>query len=74
MSEYTRVSIETDSADRMSINVYDEDDSGHGYRLTGRKFDGTGSRVVVANLSRRDANEIRQHLDIVFPTPKEGTS
>ena len=67
MTKYTRVAVETDTANRMSINAYEANDSGHGYRLAGRKYDGTGSRVVVADLSQRDADEIRKYLDLVFP-------
>lgn len=62
-----KLTIETDTANRMSIGVYDESGAGSGYRLAGRKFDGTGTPVVVATLNQRDADEIRACLDQVFP-------
>ena len=62
-----KVIIETDTANRMSMSVVDETDTGMGFCLAGRSFDGTGSPVVVATIDQRGADEIRAMLDRVFP-------
>ncbi|MFJ4847597.1 hypothetical protein [Streptomyces sp. NPDC088733] len=52
---------------QLSINERDEDGRGHGYRLAGPKFNGSGEPVLSAELDERDAREIRAYLDAVFP-------
>jgi hypothetical protein len=61
---YTKVTIEADDQGRISINALDEAGGGHGHRLAGRKFDGTGKPVAVRVLTARDVKEIRQYLAI----------
>ncbi|HEY3652342.1 MAG TPA: hypothetical protein VGL33_30540 [Streptosporangiaceae bacterium] len=54
---------------QLSINQLDEDDAGHGYRLAGPKFNGSGKVLLSRTLDERDAAEIRRYLDAVFPVP-----
>jgi hypothetical protein len=54
---------------QLSINQIDEDDAGHGYRLAGPKFNGSGKVLLSRTLDERDAAEIRRYLDAVFPVP-----
>ncbi|NJQ14193.1 hypothetical protein [Streptomyces bohaiensis] len=42
------------------------DDRG-GYRLAGPKFNGSGTRIVSAQLRQQDADRIREYLDVAFP-------
>jgi hypothetical protein len=48
---------------QLSINAYEEDGTGDGYRLFGPKFDGTSLPIVSTQLTRRDVQEIRSYLD-----------
>ena len=57
---------------QLSINLLDESNAGHGYRLAGPKFNGTGRVVLSRTLTEDDAKEIRTYLDAVFPLAKEG--
>jgi hypothetical protein len=52
---------------QLSINQLDEEDAGHGYRLAGPKFNGSGETLLTRTLDERDAKEIRRYLDAVFP-------
>lgn len=52
---------------QLSINAMDGEDSGHGYRLMGPKYLGRSRNLRTAELSQRDADEIRGLLDEVFP-------
>jgi hypothetical protein len=52
---------------QASLNVKYEDDTGHGYRLLGPKYIGDSRLVTEAELSQRDANEVRAILDEVYP-------
>ena len=52
---------------QLSINHTDEDGAGHGYRLAGPKFNGSGRVLLSRTLDERDAAEIRRYLDAVFP-------
>ncbi len=52
---------------QLSINQTDEDGAGHGYRLAGPKFNGSGKVLLSRTLDERDATEIRRYLDAVFP-------
>lgn len=67
-----RLVIETDSAKRMAIMLEHLDGSGEGYRLAGRKYDGTGSPVVRAVIDAEAARAIRSFLDRAFPEEGEG--
>ena len=53
----------------MSINQLAGDGTGHGYRLAGPKFNGTGETLLERPLDERDAAEIRRYLDAMFPHP-----
>lgn len=52
---------------QLSINQLDSDDCGHGYRLAGPKFNGSGETLLSRTLDQRDADEIRAYLDRVLP-------
>lgn len=52
---------------QLSINRLDEKGIGHGYRIAGPKFNGSGEMLLKHELSQRDADEIRGYLDAVFP-------
>ena len=52
---------------QLSINQLDEHGAGHGYRLAGPKFNGSGEALLSRTLDERDAGEIRRYLDAVFP-------
>lgn len=63
----SRLVIETDTKGRMGILLEHPDGSADGYRLAGRKYDGTGSPVVRAILDQHAADSIRRYLDEAFP-------
>jgi hypothetical protein len=52
---------------QLSINKVDEEGRGGGYRLAGPKFNGSSKLLLQTALDQRDADEIRAHLDAVFP-------
>ena len=54
---------------QVSLSQLDEHGAGHGYRLAGPKFTGSGEVLVSRDLDERDAEEIRRYLDAVFPVP-----
>lgn len=54
---------------QVGIHRTDENGAGHGYRLAGPKFSGTGETLLSATLDERDAEEIRRYLDVAFPPP-----
>jgi hypothetical protein len=59
---------------QLSINWYDEADgiiweSGHGYRIFGPKFLGSGELIKRHVLDERDVREIREYLDKFEPRP-----
>jgi hypothetical protein len=58
---------------QMSISQLDENGAGHGYRIAGPKFNGSGEVLLKRELDERDAAEIRAYLDAVFPQIPEGT-
>lgn len=53
---------------QLSISLTDENGAGHGYRLAGPKFNGSGRVALSRTLDERDAAEIRRYLDAVFPS------
>ena len=53
---------------QLNIAQLDENDAGHGYRLAGPKYNGSSKNLLRRELDKRDAREIRQYLDAVFPT------
>lgn len=55
---------------QLSINVGTET-SGHGYRLMGPKYAGRSRNLRTAELSQRDADEIRAILDEAFPGARQ---
>ena len=55
---------------QLSINQTDENGAGHGYRLAGPKFNGSGRVVLSREITEDDAREIRQYLNIAFPVNK----
>jgi hypothetical protein len=54
---------------QLSIQQTHENGAGHGYRLAGPKFNGSGKNLLKRELDQRDADEIRGYLDAVFPVP-----
>lgn len=58
---------------QVQIARLDADDTGDGYRLAGPKYNGSGERLLRAELDQRDANEIRSYLDAMFP-PQEAAA
>lgn len=56
---------------QLNISQLDENDTGWGYRLYGPKSNGSSKNLIRHVLDKRDANEIRQMLDAVFPPEPE---
>jgi hypothetical protein len=54
---------------QLSINATDENGSGHGYRIFGPKYNGSGHGITRVVLDRRDADEIRAYLDQIEDLP-----
>lgn len=52
---------------QLSIGAYDETGAGHGYRIAGPRYSGTGRKLLKRRLTERDAQEIRAYLDQEFP-------
>jgi hypothetical protein len=52
---------------QLNIVGLDENDHGWGYRLAGPKYNGSSTNLLRVELTERDASEIRQMLDKVFP-------
>lgn len=52
---------------QVSLQQTNEKGSGWGYRLAGPKFNGSSKNLISQELSQRDADEIRGHLNAVFP-------
>lgn len=52
---------------QLNIAQLDENGSGMGYRLHGPKYNGSSERLIRHQMDERDATEIRQMLDAVFP-------
>lgn len=59
---------------QLNISQIREDGTGHGYRIAGPKFNGSQSVLLAAELTERDAGEIRAYLDAVFPLKDAGDS
>lgn len=62
---------------QLGISVEDERGAGHGYRIAGPKYSGTGTNVLRAALDERDIAQIRSYLDIAeralaAPLPARG--
>lgn len=51
---------ETDGRPQLSINEWDENGNGNGFRIGGPKFDGTGEAVIIAAI-----NALPMLLDVV---------
>ncbi|WP_344326720.1 hypothetical protein [Streptomyces macrosporus] len=52
---------------QLQLAQLDADGNGHGYRLHGPKYLANSTTVFERDLTKRDAQEIRQMLDAVFP-------
>lgn len=52
---------------QLGISELDVNGGGHGYRIAGPKYNGSQERLLECELTRRDADEIRQFLDVKFP-------
>jgi hypothetical protein len=52
---------------QLSISRLDAAGTGHGYRIAGPKFNGSGRSLLRRELTEDDAQEIRRYLDAVFP-------
>lgn len=58
---------------QLNIAQLDENGTGDGYRLAGPKYNGSSRNLIRCELDERDAREIRQYLDAVFPTASAPT-
>ncbi|MFF9568456.1 hypothetical protein [Streptomyces sp. NPDC014685] len=54
---------------QLNIVKLDANDHGWGFRLAGPKYNGSSTNLLRTELTERDAGEIRQALDAVFPLP-----
>jgi hypothetical protein len=52
---------------QLSIDQECDNGTGHGYRIAGPKFNGSGENLLKHRLTERDADEIRVYLDSAFP-------
>ena len=57
---------------QLGIHQTDENGAGHGYRLAGPEFSGSGETMLTRTLDERDAEEIRRYLDTAFPEKLAG--
>lgn len=67
----THLTLDVDRCGRafqVSISEVNDEGSGHGYRIVGPKYGGDSVGVLSHRLTERDANEIRNYLDRVFPS------
>lgn len=54
---------------QLSVDLRRPDSSGHGYRISGPKFNGSSKSIFKHTLTERDAKELRRYLDLVWPAP-----
>ena len=52
---------------QVSISELDDEGGGHGYRILGPKFNGSGELLAKKVLDQRDAKEIEAYLIKVAP-------
>ena len=52
-----------DGALQVSIGKSDDDGGGHGYRIAGPKYDGSGKQLLCHTLTQRDKEEIISYLN-----------
>jgi hypothetical protein len=70
VTEWQRVTIESDARGRITINAFDANGAGHGYRLAGPKcvddyVSGKFAKTLaVVELTDHDVREIRSYLAI----------
>ena len=57
---------------QLGIHQTGKSGAGHGYRLAGPKFSGSGETLLTATLDERDAAEIRRYLNAAFPEKLAG--
>lgn len=72
MSKPTRIKLEVDRdgwTSNLQVNLaqVDDNNSGWGYRLAGPKYNGSSRNLLSRTLDERDAQEIRDALNAVFP-------
>lgn len=72
MSKPTRIKLEVDRdgwTSNLQVNLaqVDDNNSGWGYRLAGPKYNGSSRNLLSRTLDERDAREIRDALNAVFP-------
>lgn len=70
MTDRLILSVHRDGRTRrlqVSLSKLDARGNGHGYRLAGPKFSGSGEPLLECRLGEQDAAEIRRYLDAVFP-------
>jgi hypothetical protein len=68
MSETVSISAWLDQATglyQLDIGVQDENGYGHGFRLSGPKFSGSSKLLVSAKIGKREADEIKEYLEMV---------
>lgn len=72
MGKYTKVILCVDKDGwtggiQTSIDIADDKDGGIGYRISGPKYNGSSKSLAKVVLSQRDAEQIRQYIDMVYP-------
>lgn len=66
MSERTTLEVHRDGWTgqvQLSVNIVDENGAGHGYRIAGPKFNGSGDSLLVHTLTDEDKAQLRRYLD-----------
>lgn len=69
-TERVEVTVDRDGVTgglQVSIQKVDGNGAGHGYRIAGPKYSGTGENLLTHALTERDAREVRWYLDAAFP-------
>jgi hypothetical protein len=70
MTDKVTMTVSQDGATgrlQLAVHKVDETGAGHGYRIAGAKFSGSGRTLLTRVLTAEDAAEIRRYLDAVFP-------
>jgi len=65
MTVYISIDQRSDGQLQIGINKEDPDGGGHGYRIAGPKYDGSGKTLLKHKITKRDVDEIRSYLRAV---------
>lgn len=69
MSIYISIDQRSDGRLQLSIGKQDKNGGGHGYRIAGPKYDGSGKILLRHTITPRDKDEIMSYLRLAS---KEG--